>query len=86
MIDNFEHFSPAVKKNLRLQEIAKMNRLPVVYVVDSGGAFLPLQADIFPDKEHGGKAFGNEAILNSMDVPQVDTLYFKKKSNVSGVW
>ncbi len=64
-------FLSAVKKNLRLQEIAIKNRLPVVYVVDSGGAFLPLQADIFPDKEHGGKAFGNEAILNSMDIPQV---------------
>ena len=45
--------------------------MPCVYIVDSGGAFLPLQAEIFPDKEHGGKTFSNEAIFNSLDIPQV---------------
>lgn len=60
-----------VTKQLRAQEIAKENRLPCIYIVDSGGAFLPLQADIFPDKNHGGRAFRNEAIMNSMEIPQL---------------
>ena len=57
--------------NVALRIILSCFRLPCVYVVDSGGAFLPLQAEIFPDKEHGGKTFGNEAILNSLNIPQV---------------
>lgn len=60
-----------VKKNLRVQEIAMMNRIPSLYLVDSGGAFLPLQDEIFPDKEHGGRAFYNEAIMSSEKIPQV---------------
>ena len=60
-----------VRKQLRAQEIARRNRLPCYYIVDSAGAFLPLQADIFPDKEHGGRAFYNQAQLSSLGVPQV---------------
>ncbi|KAM4022467.1 LOW QUALITY PROTEIN: methylcrotonoyl-CoA carboxylase beta chain, mitochondrial-like [Anomaloglossus baeobatrachus] len=61
----------SVKKQLRAQEIAIQNRLPMVYLVDSGGAFLPLQAQLFPDKEHGGRTFYNEAIMSAMKIPQV---------------
>lgn len=61
----------SVKKQLRAQEIAMQNRLPTVYLVDSGGAFLPLQAQLFPDKEHGGRTFYNEAIMSAMKIPQV---------------
>ena len=60
-----------LKKQLRAQEIAMQNRLPCVYLVDSGGAFLPLQADIFPDKEHGGRIFRNQAVMSSLGIPQV---------------
>lgn len=60
-----------VKKQLRAQEIAIQNRLPCVYLVDSGGAFLPLQSEIFPDKNQGGRTFYNEAIMSSMKIPQV---------------
>ncbi|XP_035766635.1 methylcrotonoyl-coenzyme A carboxylase 2 [Neolamprologus brichardi] len=60
-----------VKKNLRAQEIAIKNRLPCVYLVDSAGAFLPLQSEIFPDKNHGGRTFYNEAIMSAMKIPQV---------------
>ncbi|XP_014678969.1 PREDICTED: methylcrotonoyl-CoA carboxylase beta chain, mitochondrial-like isoform X2 [Priapulus caudatus] len=58
-----------VKKQLRMQEIAKELRLPCIYLIDSGGAFLPLQADIFP--ETGGQTFYNQAVMNSMDIAQV---------------
>ncbi|XP_076860006.1 biotin-dependent 3-methylcrotonyl-coenzyme A carboxylase beta1 subunit isoform X2 [Brachyhypopomus gauderio] len=60
-----------VKKQLRAQEVAIQNRLPCVYLVDSGGAFLPLQSDIFPDKNHGGRIFYNEAIMSALKIPQV---------------
>uniref|UniRef100_A0A5F8HFK8 methylcrotonoyl-CoA carboxylase n=1 Tax=Monodelphis domestica TaxID=13616 RepID=A0A5F8HFK8_MONDO len=60
-----------VKKHLRAQAIATMNRLPTVYLVDSGGAFLPLQAEIFPDSCHGGRIFYNIAVMSSMKIPQV---------------
>ncbi|XP_069794517.1 probable methylcrotonoyl-CoA carboxylase beta chain, mitochondrial isoform X2 [Narcine bancroftii] len=60
-----------VKKQLRAQDIAMQNRLPCIYLVDSGGAFLPLQAEIFPDKNHGGRAFYNEAIMSAAGIPQV---------------
>jgi 3-methylcrotonyl-CoA carboxylase beta subunit len=60
-----------VKKQLRAQRISMDNRVPTVYLVDSGGAFLPLQAEIFPDETHGGQTFYNEAVLSSMGVPQV---------------
>src|SRR5438093_8118121 len=60
-----------VKKQLRAQRISMDNRLPTVYLVDSGGAFLPLQAEIFLNETHGGQTFYNEAVLSSMGVPQV---------------
>src|SRR3989441_722992 len=61
----------SVKKQLRAQRISMDNRIPTVYLVDSGGAFLPLQAEIFPDENHGGQTFYNEAVLSSMGIPQV---------------
>src|SRR5919197_1244985 len=60
-----------VKKHLRAQEIALQNRLPCVYLVDSGGAFLPLQDEVFPDKEHFGRIFYNQANLSALGIPQV---------------
>jgi len=65
------YFPETVKKHLRAQEIALENRLPCVYLVDSGGAFLPLQADIFPDKEHFGRIFYNQANMSAAGLPQV---------------
>ncbi|XP_074859202.1 methylcrotonoyl-CoA carboxylase beta chain, mitochondrial-like isoform X2 [Carettochelys insculpta] len=61
----------SVKKQLRAQQIAIQNRLLLVYLVDSGGAFLPLQAELFPDQSHGGRIFYNEAIMSAMKIPQV---------------
>jgi 3-methylcrotonyl-CoA carboxylase beta subunit len=60
-----------VKKHLRAQEIAEENHLPCVYLVDSGGAFLPRQDDVFPDREHFGRIFYNQANLSALGVPQV---------------
>ncbi|XP_062920263.1 methylcrotonoyl-coenzyme A carboxylase 2 isoform X2 [Mobula hypostoma] len=60
-----------VKKQLRAQDIAIQNGLPCIYLVDSGGAFLPLQAEIFPDENHGGRTFYNEAIMSAAGIPQV---------------
>src|SRR5690606_12356206 len=60
-----------VKKHLRAQEIAQENRLPCVYLVDSGGAFLPMQDEVFPDKEHFGRIFYNQAQLSAMGIPQI---------------
>src|SRR5436853_7345012 len=60
-----------VKKHLRAQEIAEQNHLPCVYLVDSGGAFLPLQADVFPDREHFGRIFYNQARMSAKRIPQV---------------
>lgn len=59
------------KKNLRAQEIAMENRLPIIYLVDSAGVFLPMQDEIFPDKEHFGRIFRNNAIMSSMGVIQI---------------
>ena len=59
------------KKNLRAQEIAIENRLPIIYLVDSAGVFLPLQDEIFPDKEHFGRIFRNNAIMSSLGIPQI---------------
>ena len=59
------------KKNLRAQEIAMENRLPILYLVDSAGVFLPMQDEIFPDKEHFGRMFRNNAKLSSLGVPQI---------------
>jgi acetyl-CoA carboxylase carboxyltransferase component len=60
-----------VKKHLRAQEVALQNRLPCVYLVDSGGAFLPLQDEVFPDKEHFGRIFYNQARMSAARIPQV---------------
>jgi 3-methylcrotonyl-CoA carboxylase beta subunit len=60
-----------VKKHLRAQEIAQQNRLPCVYLVDSGGANLPHQAEIFPDKEHFGRIFYNQANMSAMGIAQI---------------
>jgi len=60
-----------VKKHLRAQEVALQNKLPCVYLVDSGGAFLPLQADVFPDREHFGRIFYNQAIMSAQEIPQI---------------
>ena len=60
-----------VKKHVRAQEIAESNNLPCIYLVDSGGAFLPLQDQVFPDKGHFGRIFRNQAILSSKGIPQV---------------
>src|SRR5256885_14756443 len=60
-----------VKKHLRAQEIALQNRLPCIYLVDSGGAFLPLQAEVFPDREHFGRIFYNQAVMSAVEIPQI---------------
>ncbi len=65
------YFPVTVKKHLRAQEIALENRLPCVYLVDSGGAYLPLQAEVFPDREHFGRIFYNQARLSSLGIPQI---------------
>ncbi len=64
-------FPITCKKNLRAQEIAMENRLPIIYLVDSAGVFLPLQDEIFPDKEHFGRIFRNNAMMSSMGIPQI---------------
>ncbi|HKI79311.1 MAG TPA: carboxyl transferase domain-containing protein [Ignavibacteriaceae bacterium] len=64
-------FPITAKKNLRAQEIAIDNKLPIIYLVDSAGVFLPLQEEIFPDKEHFGRIFRNNAIMSSMGIPQI---------------
>jgi 3-methylcrotonyl-CoA carboxylase beta subunit len=65
------YFPMTVKKHLRAQEIARENRLPCIYLVDSGGAFLPLQDEVFPDKEHFGRIFYNQARMSARNIPQV---------------
>jgi acetyl-CoA carboxylase carboxyltransferase component len=65
------YFPLTVKKHLRAQEVALQNRLPCLYLVDSGGAFLPLQDEVFPDKEHFGRIFFNQARLSSLGVAQI---------------
>jgi len=65
------YFPMTVKKHLRAQEVAMENRLPCVYLVDSGGAFLPLQDEVFPDREHFGRIFYNQARLSAANIPQV---------------
>ena len=65
------YYPITVKKHLRAQEIAFENRLPFLYLVDSGGAFLPLQDDVFPDREHFGRIFYNQAQLSAHAIPQV---------------
>ena len=65
------YYPLTVKKHLRAQEIAMENRLPCLYLVDSGGAFLPLQAEVFPDKEHFGRIFYNQARLSAKGIEQI---------------
>ena len=64
-------FPISAKKNLRAQEIAMENNLPIIYLVDSAGVFLPMQDEIFPDKEHFGRIFRNNARMSSMGIPQI---------------
>jgi acetyl-CoA carboxylase carboxyltransferase component len=68
------YFPMTVKKHLRAQEIALQNRLPCVYLVDSGGAFLPLQAEVFPDREHFGRIFYNQAVMSAREIPQISAV------------
>jgi acetyl-CoA carboxylase carboxyltransferase component len=65
------YFPLTVKKHLRAQEVAAQNRLPCVYLVDSGGAFLPLQAEVFPDRDHFGRIFFNQANMSAAGIPQI---------------
>jgi 3-methylcrotonyl-CoA carboxylase beta subunit len=65
------YFPLTVKKHLRAQQVALENRLPCLYLVDSGGAFLPLQAEVFPDREHFGRIFYNQARMSAEGIPQV---------------
>src|SRR5579883_2328083 len=65
------YYPMTVKKHVRAQDIARENRLPCVYLVDSGGAFLPLQDDIFPDERHFGRIFYNQAQMSSLGIPQI---------------
>ncbi len=68
------YYAETIKKHLRAQEIALENRLPCLYLVDSGGVFLPRQADVFPDKEHFGRIFYNQAVMSSLGIPQVSVV------------
>ena len=65
------YYPITVKKHLRAQEIARDNRLPCIYLVDSGGAFLPMQDDVFPDRDHFGRIFFNQANLSAQGIPQI---------------
>ncbi|HVS32343.1 MAG TPA: carboxyl transferase domain-containing protein [Thermoanaerobaculia bacterium] len=65
------YFPMTVKKHLRAQEVALQNHLPCIYLVDSGGAFLPLQAEVFPDREHFGRIFYNQAVMSANEIPQI---------------
>ena len=65
------YFPVTVKKHLRAQQIALENRLPCIYLVDSGGAYLPMQAEVFPDREHFGRIFFNQARLSAAGIPQI---------------
>jgi 3-methylcrotonyl-CoA carboxylase beta subunit len=65
------YYPVTVKKHLRAQEVARANKLPCIYLVDSGGAFLPMQDDVFPDKEHFGRIFFNQANLSAEGIPQI---------------
>ncbi len=68
------YYPMTVKKHLRAQEIAEQNRLPCIYLVDSGGAFLPRQDEVFPDRDHFGRIFFNQANLSALDVPQISVV------------
>ncbi|MBI4386644.1 MAG: methylcrotonoyl-CoA carboxylase [Elusimicrobia bacterium] len=68
------YYPETIKKHLRAQEVALENRLPCLYLVDSGGVYLPKQAEVFPDKEHFGRIFYNQAVLSSLGIPQVSAV------------
>ncbi|HPC82379.1 MAG TPA: carboxyl transferase domain-containing protein [Thermoanaerobaculaceae bacterium] len=68
------YYPLTVRKHLRAQEIALENRLPCLYLVDSGGAFLPLQAEVFPDRDHFGRIFYNQAVLSAAGIPQISAV------------
>lgn len=68
------YFPMTVKKHLRLQEVAMENGLPCIYLVDSGGAFLPLQAEVFPDRDHFGRIFYNQARMSAQRIPQISVV------------
>ena len=65
------YYPITVKKHLRAQEIAEENALPCIYLVDSGGAYLPLQDEVFPDREHFGRSFFNQARMSARGIPQI---------------
>jgi acetyl-CoA carboxylase carboxyltransferase component len=65
------YYPLTVKKHLRAQEVAEQNHLPCIYLVDSGGAFLPLQAEVFPDRDHFGRIFFNQAVMSAKGIPQI---------------
>ena len=69
------YFPMTIKKHLRAQEIAEQNRLPCLYLVDSGGAYLPLQAEVFPDKENFGRIFYNQAQMSAKGIPQLAVVF-----------
>ncbi len=68
------YFPLTVKKHIRAQQIALENKLPCIYLVDSGGAFLPLQDQVFPDREHFGRLFYNQATMSSLGIPQISVV------------
>jgi acetyl-CoA carboxylase carboxyltransferase component len=65
------YYPLTIRKHLRAQEIALENNLPIIYLVDSGGVFLPMQSEVFPDKEHFGRIFYNQAVMSSRGIPQI---------------
>src|SRR6202042_199247 len=68
------YYPTTVKKHIRAQQVALDNRLPCVYLVDSGGAFLPLQAEVFPDRDHFGRIFYNQARMSALGIPQISAV------------
>src|SRR6201990_757976 len=68
------YFPMTVKKHLRAQEVALQNQLPCIYLLRWGGAFLPLQAEVFPDREHFGRIFYNQAVMSAQEIPQISAV------------
>ncbi len=68
------YYPMTVKKHLRAQEIARQNELPCIYLVDSGGAYLPLQDEVFPDRDHFGRIFFNQAQMSALQIPQISAV------------
>jgi 3-methylcrotonyl-CoA carboxylase beta subunit len=68
------YYPMTVRKNLRAQEVALHNHLPCIYLVDSGGAFLPMQDEVFPDREHFGRIFYNQATMSAQGIPQISAV------------